>query len=776
MSSAIRPGEGRYLRDGGASARAGSGFRPSFSLSEAKLHRPVPRPGMVHRARLVGRLMAEPRPSTISITAPPGYGKTVLLADWAAREERSTGWLTLDDLDNDPSVFVAYLAVAIDRISPIDPALMSAIAAPPDRLLAAAVPRLASELYRLERPALLILDDVHRLVDRACLDALGQLLEHLPPDVQVAMAGRTRPDLPFGRLRAHRDLLEIGRRQLAFDEVETRELTSAVGRHLTADQAARLTERTEGWAVAIYLATLADEVDGRQDHATDDVSGAEGHIADYLHSELSRGLADEDIALLTRTSILEAVEADAAGAVSALPDAHVRLRALARANLLIAEMGSPVGTYRYHRLLRDHLRAELERREPGVAPELHRRASSWYAAAGRTDLAIEHAFSSGDPDGTARLIEGAALSMYRGGHGDRLDRWMRSFDDAAFAHRPSLAVIGGWLHALDGRAEAAERMAAIVERSATGTLPADGSASFESARAMLRAAMAHRGPEDLLANATLATTAEGPGSPWRSTALMLLGWGHALLGDGERADAAFSDAVDAASTGDSATYLPLAGRASLAIGRGDWEAGERYVTDSHARMEGAYLEGGAPALLVHGVAARVAIHRGEAARGREELVHAQLVRPLASYALPWASVGGLLEVARAYLAIADPAGARSVVSEAERIVRRRPDLGVLTASLRELRRRLDESVRTIGGPSTLTPAELRLLPMLSTYLPFEEIGERLHVSRHTVHSQSQSIYAKLGVSSRSEAVGRAIEIGLLEPFPGLRLTGGPTGA
>ena len=610
MSSATRPDDGRYLRDGGASARAGSGFQPSFSVSEAKLHRPAPRPGMVHRARLVGRLMAEPRPSTISITAPPGYGKTVLLADWAAREERSTGWLTLDDLDNDPSVFVAYLAVAIDRISPIDPALMSAIAAPPDRLLAAAVPRLASELYRLERPALLILDDVHRLVDRACLDALGQLLEHLPPDVQVAMAGRTRPDLPFGRLRAHRDLLEIGRRQLAFDEVETRELTSAVGRHLTADQAARLAERTEGWAVAIYLATLADEVDGRQDHATDDVSGAEGHIADYLHSELSRGLADEDIALLTRTSILEAVEADAAGAVSALPDAPLRLRALARANLLIAEMGSPVGTYRYHRLLRDHLRAELERREPGVAPELHRRASSWYAAAGRTDLAIEHAFSSGDPDGTARLIEGAALSTYRGGHGDRVDRWMRGFDDAAFAHRPSLAVIGGWMHALDGRAEAAERMAAIVERSATGTLPADGSASFESARAMLRAAMAHRGPDDLLANATLATTAEGPGSPWRSTALMLLGWGHALLGDGERADAAFSDAVDAASTGDSDTYFPLAARASLAIGRGDWEAGERYVTDSHARMEAAHLEGVVPALLVHGVAARVAIHRG----------------------------------------------------------------------------------------------------------------------------------------------------------------------
>jgi LuxR family maltose regulon positive regulatory protein len=176
-------------------------------------------------------------------------------------------------------------------------------------------------------------------------------------------------------------------------------------------------------------------------------------------------------------------------------------------------------------------------------------------------------------------------------------------------------------------------------------------------------------------------------------------------------------------------------------------------------------------VLVHAVAARVAIHRGDLSRARDELVHAQLARPLASHALPSAGVGALLEVARAYLAIADPAGASNAIAEAERIIQRRPSLGVLTEQLGELRQQLRGSAQALAGPSTLTPAELRVLPMLSTHLMFEEIAGRLHVSRHTVKAQVVSIYSKLGVSSRGEAVDRAIEIGLLEPFPGLRLTG-----
>jgi LuxR family maltose regulon positive regulatory protein len=172
-------------------------------------------------------------------------------------------------------------------------------------------------------------------------------------------------------------------------------------------------------------------------------------------------------------------------------------------------------------------------------------------------------------------------------------------------------------------------------------------------------------------------------------------------------------------------------------------------------------------LMTYAVAARVAIHRGATARAHEELVRAQLVSPLATHASPSFAVGALLELARAYLAIADPAGARNVVSQAEAIVRRRPSLGTLNASLAEMRGRLRDASTTLAGSSALSTAELRLLPILSTPLTFKEIGERMFLSRHTVKTQAISIYGKLGASSRSEAVQRAIEIGLLEPFPGL---------
>jgi LuxR family maltose regulon positive regulatory protein len=285
---------------------------------------------------------------------------------------------------------------------------------------------------------------------------------------------------------------------------------------------------------------------------------------------------------------------------------------------------------------------------------------------------------------------------------------------------------------------------------------------------MLRAVMIRRGPDDALANAEFAAAAEGPRSPWRTLALEALGSAHVLRGDDRAADEVLADAIDAAPKGGSYGFYALALRASLAIARRDWDAATSHARESHARFDRMNNDAAASALLVHAVAARVAIHHGDLARGREELVHAQLIRLLTSYALPAVAVGGLLEVARAYLAVADPAGAGSAVSDAERTIRRRPDLGVLGTRLTEIRQQIRGSVDALAGPSTLTPAELRVLPMLATQLTFEQIGLRLHVSQHTVKTQSVSIYGKLGVSGRRQAIARAIDIGLLEPFPRLR--------
>ncbi len=742
-------------------------FRPAFPIVEGKLQVPTPRPGAIERARLVGLLTADPGPPVVAAIAPPGYGKTTLLAQWAAQERRHVAWLTLDDLDNDPAVMLSYLALAFDRIAPLDDSIRASIASPRERILATAVPRLASEMHAWPTPAIVILDDVHRIVDRTALDALAALVDHLPRGVRLVLAGRTEPDLPIARLRAQSHLLEIGRGLLALDERETTTLAAALGHALSPEAAADLAARTEGWAAGIYLAILARDPNGGDTASTTAVSGRDHYIAAYLRSELERHLPDDDVAFLTRTAVVETVTPRLAEAVTGMPGGAERMRSLTQTNLLIQEIAGPEPTIRYHNLLRDFLLGELDAREPGVTPELHRRAAAWYAAEGDVDRAIAHAFAGGHEDDAARYVTGVALRTFYGGQPGTLDRWLQAFDGPSFERHPPLAVMTAWIHLLNGRPELADRLADMAERVIFVGSPGDGSASFESQRAMLRAVMGRHGPKDVLANAQLAVDQERPESPWRANALWLLGAAHLLGGDMAGADARFEEAITAGRSSGGTAMVAMASRASIAMARGDWAAAEELNQQSHRVLVSAHFDELVASLIVHAVAARVAIHRGDIARGREELVRAQIVRPLASYGIPWYSMHALVELARAYLAASDPAGAQVALRQAEQIVRHRPALGVLTDQLLELRSRLAEATSTLAGSSTLTNAELRLLPLLPTYLSFQEIADRLLISRNTVKTHAMAIYGKLQASSRGEAVERAVELGLLEPYPGL---------
>jgi len=708
----------------------------------------------------------------VSIVAPAGYGKTLLLAEWASREPGLVAWLTIDDFDNDATTFLSYLATAFDRVAPVGDSMAGALSAAGSQILRAAVPRLAAALFSWPAPGLLVLDDIHLLHDPACLDALAVLLDHLPPGFQVVLAARQPSDLSLARLRGNRSLVELGPSDLAFDDVETAALVEGAGARVTRDEASLLAARTEGWAAAIYLATLDRRSSAIDMRPADGVSGRDAFIESYLQAALEPGLDESDIALLTRTSILTAIEPGAAEAVAGTPGATNRLRDLARQNQLIIRLAGPDGAYRYHHLLSDYLRQQLERREPDTIAELHRRAATWYEAAGRSEFAIEHAFEGGDIDTAARLFCATAVRTHYRGQDDLLGRWLRRFDPGALERHPGLATLSGWLHAFEGRADAADRMAALADLSTVEGTVGDGAASFASSRALLNAVLMRHGTDDMLANASLAVAEEDPGSVFRMSALNELATARMLKGETDAADAIWVEAV--ASEGDTGAvpYLPLACRAALAIERGDWTAAGRLARASHEALERTRLGVIATTLMVHAVNARVAVHRGDRRHAEEELAHGQLVRPQASYAMPCFAVWPMLELARTYLAIADPAGARSVLSEAERIVRHRPDLGVLNEQLVAMRRQLDDAARTLSGPSTLTPAELRLLPFLSTYLTLEEIGERLSVSRHTVKAHALSIYGKLDASGRSGAIDRAIEIGLLEPFPGLGLGAG----
>jgi len=741
-------------------------FRPTFPVIASKVTAPPVREGMIERNRLLDAV-DRAGPAVVSLVAPPGYGKTTLLCQWVARQSGPVAWLSVDATDNDPVVLMSYLATAFDRVSPIRSETASGISGSARKILSAGLPLLLSELHSWRQPGLIVLDDAHVLTDHSALDIVSGLIDHLPKDFRIAIAGRYRANLPFARLAANRDLLELGVDDLALDADETGALVRSAGREMSAQDVNVLAARTEGWAVGVYLATKALGRRGDLDHVTS-FSGTDGHVAAYIRSELQDELDEDDVTFLTRTSVLQRVSPAVAQAITGLPDAGLRLRSLAKRNLLVHELVAEEPTYRYHNLLREFLMLELEVREPGAVALMHRRAAVWYQSAGEVDLAIEHALAGEDLDTAARYVTAAAYAAHQHGRTATLDRWLTALDTPAITRHPPLAVIASWVYLLTGRGDEADAMADVAERATYHGSPGDGSASFASQRAMLRAMMARSGAADALAHAKIALALERPGSAWRATALLMAGLAYEMLGDEDSADMAYIEAIGTGAGGSWSTVMTaFAKRAQLRLNAGDWAGAEDLIERAEELRELWRFDDFVAVLFVHVISARIAIQRGDFDRGRESLVRAQLVRPLANHAAPALSVDALLNLSRAYLAISDPAGAQLALREAETIVRRRPSLGDLTSQLVEVRARLADATATLIGSSALTSAELRVLPFLPTYLSFQEIAERLMISRNTVKTHAMSIYGKLWASSRGEAVERAVEMGLLEPYPAL---------
>jgi len=317
---------------------------------------------------------------------------------------------------------------------------------------------------------------------------------------------------------------------------------------------------------------------------------------------------------------------------------------------------------------------------------------------------------------------------------------------------------------LTGDPAQAERWAAFVDAASFDGAPADGSASFESARAMVRAAMCANGPEAMLADAAFAVAQEPAWSPWRDTALWLLGEAHLLAGHLDQARSALAEAseVAAASNHHDAVIIGATHFALLAMERGEWQEAASGLERALAKIEAHRAKDYALCLLTFTAAARLALHRGDLNETRRQLARAMRARPSATYVLPYVAVRLRLHLAKVHLALADLAAGRQLVREIEDILNHRPALGTLSGEVDELRRALAASTAPEAtGESPLTPAELRLLPYLQTHLTAAGIAERLFVSMHTVRTEMKSIYRKLGVSTRNDAVQKATTIGLL---------------
>jgi LuxR family transcriptional regulator, maltose regulon positive regulatory protein len=735
-------------------------------LAQTKLHRPsVRRKGLVPRTELVARLQASRAIPLVSIMAPTGYGKTTLLAQWAARDRRPFAWLTLDERDNDPTVLLTSIAAAIDVVGPVDPTVFDTLASIRVAMIPAAVHRLREILNSMSRPTVLVLDNVNVLHNLQCVQAIDVLTADVPDKMQVALAGRNWPARSLARMRSDGSVLEVGPKDLTMNDRETAQILSGMGLDVTQPTVATLTLATEGWPVGVYLAALSWGEGVHDSLEAARFSGDDRFMMEYFWSEFLSERSPEDVRFLEETAVLDRMSGPLCDAVLEREGSAEVLRSLESADLLLTPLDRHREWFRYHGLFREALLNRVQRRDPDLVVEVRRRASDWCQDNDLPEESVDYALAAGDADRVARRLTDIALPMWASGRAVTVERWFDWLD----AHGPPdpyppAAVQWAWLRALTGHPADAEQWADAAERTSfDGTMP-DGSSSIASWLALLRSLLCRDGIDRMAKDARIALEGLSNGSQFRATAVLMLGISQRLAGDADAADASMEDATE---LGERYGAVPtvsvaLAERSVFAMERGDWTDARTYARRARKVVEDGGLQDYMTSILAYATAARVALHEGDVTHAKRDLARAQRLRPLTSRAAPHLAVQVRLELARARLTLADPAAARLLLREVGDLLRRRPALGVLAQEAEGLRIQLRAISGGTPGASTLTTAELKLLPFLPTYFSFRQMGEQLHLSPHTVKTQAISVYRKLGVTSRGEAIERAIALGLLD--------------
>ena len=737
----------------------------AIDLVASKLVPPFRRPGSVHRSALIDRLSdADARP-ILSVVAPSGYGKTTLLSQWAESNSGSFAWVSIDEQDNEPKVLLRYIAEALDAVEPVPQRVFDALDSPRSSVPGSVVPRLGSAFSSMTSPVVLVLDDVQALQNPECRAAVSVLADHVPAGSRLTLAGHTEPPIRVARLRAEGRLLEIGPDDMSLTLEEASALLRNADVPLGDEDIAEVYRRTEGWPVGLYLAALSLKDGGNLGSAGVSFGGDERLVSDYIRSEFLSRSSRRQRTFLTRTAVLERMSGPLCDAVLDASGSAAVLANLERSNLLLVPLDRHGEWYRYHHLFHDMLLEELRRDEPDVLPALRRRASDWCRQNGMFESALEYSIAAEDVETVADLVAMLGVPLYRQGRMTTIERWIRWLEDRdGVEGHPMVAVLASLLFALIGQPVVADRWADAVDRWEDEQARSEDPFS-EAWAALLRATLCRHGVERMRADADEALRRFVGVGFVTPTPALTKGVALLLAGDLDGGDESLEDAVAIGEETGAAEDLAIAlsERSLVAMSRDDWTQVMSLAERARAALHRDGFEESVVTPLVCAVHARVAVHRGDHEAARRELVGAQRLRSDLTYALPYLAVQTRVELVRVHIALADVAGAKTLMREIDELLGRRPDLGSLVADAVALRTQLSKERGSIAlGASTLTAAELRLLPMLSTHLSFREIAEQMFLSRNTIKSQAISSYRKLGASSRSEAVARCRELGLLE--------------
>ena len=719
-------------------------------LLVTKLHPPSVPAQTIARERLFARLR-DGRGLKLSLVAgPAGFGKSTLLAAWREEEarERPVAWVTLDEGDNDAVVLWSHVVEALGRACPALADAVPAALVPAAPLLEVMLPRLVNALAD-QGDVVLVLDDFHRLTSAAARESLAWFVDYMPATLQLVLSTRADPGLPLGALRAHGQLLELRADDLRFTGPEAHEfLNDRLELGLAAADVDLLVARTEGWPAGIYLAALS--LAGKPDKAglVRAFDGTSAHVVDFLSSEVLGAYEPELQAFMLRTSVLERLCVPLCDAVLGGTESAGALDALARSNLFLVPLDDQRRWFRFHHLFAQLLRVELERREPEVVPGLHRRAFEWHNAFGTTDKAIHHALAAHAFAEAGSLIAGTWVHYVNAGRTSSVLDWLLRFPAPTLDADAHLLLVLAWISALRGGEEDMRGALARLRRLGAleeGPLP-DGFASLDSSLCVLSAAFAWGDVAGSLEAAARAAELEGPESPWRPVVTWSLGWGHYCNGDLDLAErwlaetAALAPAADQWIVGTGA----IADLSLIAGLRGRRADQLRLATEGvdQAREHG-LLEAREVGEVhtAHGVALAAHGRREEALPALEQGV---FLRRL--WGQPLDLADGLIALAAATAGVGDRERAAQLFSETEALLAGCTDPGVLPERLAAA-----IGARAAAG-GELSEREREVLALLSRGLSERQIGQELFLSFNTVHSHVKSIYRKLGVGSRAEAV------------------------
>ena len=446
-------------------------------LLETKLHVPKLRRGLVSRPRLIEQLDRALESKVTLVSAPAGFGKTTLLADWqaAAPAGRSaTAWLSLEPSDNHSALFWTHLIAALQAVASGVGAGALSLLGSPGPPIEAVLASLLNELGAVPDDFVLVLDDYHAIDAHEIQDGMTFLVEHLPAQVHLVIATRADPALPLARLRARGELVEIRAADLRFTPDEAAAyLNDGMGLDLSARDVAALEGRTEGWIAALQLAGLS--MQGREDIAgfISGFAGDDRYIVDYLAEEVLQRQPEGVRDFLLETSILDRLSGPLCDAVTGRNGGKAMLEALDRGNLFLVPLDDRRRWYRYHHLFADVLRARLLDVQPDRLPDLHRRASVWYGHNRDRSEAIRHALAAEDFDRVAEMVELAVPALRQGHQEAAVLGWLRALPDEHIGKRPVLSVAYAWALLASGELEDVERRLQDAERwlTATGGLP-----------------------------------------------------------------------------------------------------------------------------------------------------------------------------------------------------------------------------------------------------------------------------------------------------------------